>query len=224
DDAQRGAPTGSAAPRAGAPGSNHDGAAPTASTTAAHPTSTPPSGSPASSGATATPSASPVASPATPAAPPGEAALAALAGAWRSTSNRDYTAVVTTPGTLEFRIDRAAQHPRQGYQDGEVRFVLHTVAGKDDEFAVEDRLRPTPPPQAEYDPATSRESCVATWTTVKGKRLLAQVDPKGTLVVDLVQIRTAVDKFKIQGRAVTACHDVGAAPAEPIESRLTRGR
>jgi serine/threonine-protein kinase len=161
--------------------------------------------------------------PTAPAAPPAEAALAALAGNWRSTSNRDYTAVLTSPDTLEFRIAQASQHPRQGYENGDARFVLRTIAGKSDEFAVEDHLRPTPPANADYAPA-SRDSCIATWTTVRGKKLSAQTDAKGVLGVDLVQVRTGLDKFKIEGRKVVACNDLGSAPAEPIESRLSRVR
>jgi hypothetical protein len=150
--------------------------------------------------------------------------LAALAGPWRSTSNRDYLAVATGPDSLEFRIQQASQHPRQGYENGEVRFELKTIPGKNDEFAVEDHIRPTPPAGFEYDPHTSRESCVGTWTTVKGRKLLANVDAKGTLVVDLVQIRTGLDKFRTEGRRVAACNNLENAPAEPIESRLSRGR
>jgi hypothetical protein len=156
-----------------------------------------------------------------PSPPLAETALASLAGPWRSTSNRDYTAVLTAPDTLEFRIVQASQHPRQGYANGDARFVLRAIAGKTDEFAVEDHLRPTPPAGAEYDPA-SRDSCVASFTSIKGKKLLAQIDAKGALAVDLVQVRTGVDKFKIEGRRVTTCNDLPAAPAEPIESRLAR--
>jgi hypothetical protein len=146
----------------------------------------------------------------------------ALVGAWRSTSNRDYVAVASGPDTVEFRIQQASQHPRQGYENGEVRFELKTVPAKNAEFAVEDHIRPTPPAGVEYDPHTSRESCVGTWTNVKGRKLLANLDAKGNLVVDLVQIRTGLDKFKTEGRRVVACNDLGTAPAEPIESRLAR--
>jgi hypothetical protein len=94
---------------------------------------------------------------------------------------------------------------------------------QDDEFAVEDHIRPTPPSGYEYDPR-SRDSCVGTWSDVKGHKLVANVDAKGTLVVDLVQIRTGLDKFKTEGRRVAACNDLATAPAEPIESRLSRVR
>jgi serine/threonine-protein kinase len=156
------------------------------------------------------------------AASPGASTLTALAGAWRSTTGRDYVAVEIAPGALEFRIQQASQHPRQGYETGEVRFELKAVPGSDKTFAVEDRIRPTPPPGFEYDLASSRESCVGTWTSVKGRKLAAKVDAKGTLQVDLVQIRTGLDKFQVEGRRVTACRNLEAAPAEPIESRLSR--
>ena len=42
------------------------------------------------------------------------------------------------------------------------------------------------------------------------------------LTVDFVQVRTGPEKFKTQGKRVTACVDLGSAPAEPIESRLSR--
>ena len=155
-------------------------------------------------------------------------ALTALSGHWKSTTNREYEAVVEVDGkgarTFVFRIWQPSQHPRQGYEREEVRFALKPIPGKLDEFAVEDHIRPTPPPGFEYDPEASRGSCVATWTGVKGRPLLAQVDAKGALVVDLVQIRTGLDKFEIEGRRVVACHDLGASPAEPIESRLSRMR
>jgi hypothetical protein len=104
-----------------------------------------------------------------------------------------------------------------------VRFELKAIPGKDNEFAVEDHIRPTPPTGYEYEPG-SRDSCVGTWTNIKGHKLLANVDAKGILVVDLVQIRTGLDKFKTDGHRVAACNDLAAAPAEPIESRLSRVR
>jgi serine/threonine-protein kinase len=158
--------------------------------------------------------------------PPGAtnaAGLAALAGPWRSTSNRDYLAVLTNGGTLEFRIQQPAQHPRQGYETGDIRFELTPVTKADDAFAVQDHIRPTPPAGSEYDPR-SRDSCIGTWTSVKGRPLTATIDPHGTLVVDLVQIRTGTDKFKVEAHRVVACGDLAAAPAEIIESRLSRVR
>jgi hypothetical protein len=65
---------------------------------------------------------------------------------------------------------------------------------------------------------------VGTWTNVKGRKLLANVDAKGNLLVDLVQIRTGLDKFKTEGKRVVGCIDLATAPAEPIESRLSRVR
>jgi len=156
--------------------------------------------------------------------PPNPSALTALAGPWRSTSGRDYLAVATSPDTLEFRIQQASQHPRQGYETGDVRFELKITPGNDSTFAVEDHIRPTPPAGIEYDPARSRESCVGTWTSVKGRKLSGNIDSKGTLIVDLVQIRTGLDRFKIEGRRVVACNDLTSAPAEPIESKLARVR
>jgi len=146
--------------------------------------------------------------------------LAALAGKWRSTSKREFIAVLTKDDTLEFRIQEASQHPRQGYENGEARFTLTPIEGSS-EFAVEDRLRPTPPPGLEYDRA-SRETCVGTWTSAKGHKLLAQFDGANMLTVDVVQIRTGVEKFKVQGKRVVGCVDLASAPAEPIESKISR--
>jgi serine/threonine-protein kinase len=148
--------------------------------------------------------------------------LAALVGTWRSTSNRDFVAALAPDDTLEFRIQQAAQHPRTGYENGEVRFRLSLIAGSSSEFAVEDHLRPTPPAGVEYDPQTSHESCVGVWTTIKGKKLLAQYDGASTLTVDVAQIRTTADKFKTQGKKVVSCVSLGTAPAEQIESKLSR--
>ncbi len=148
--------------------------------------------------------------------------LAALAGNWRSTSNRDFLAVLAPDDTLEFRIQQASQHPRTGYEAGDVRFRLSVIPGSTNEFAVEDHLRPTPPAGVEYDPSTSRETCVGVWTAVKGKKLLAQFDGASGLTVDVVQIRTTADKFKTQGKKVVSCVNLAAAPSDPIESKLSR--
>jgi hypothetical protein len=150
--------------------------------------------------------------------------LASLAGRWRSTSGRDFSAVLDSDDTLEFRIVQASQHARQGYEDGEVRFKLLPIAGAPDEFAVEDHLRPAPLAGFEYEGKASRDTCVGVWTAAKGKKLLAQFDGASQLTVDFVQIRTGPERFKTQGKRVVGCVDLTAAPAEPIESRLTRAQ
>jgi serine/threonine-protein kinase len=148
--------------------------------------------------------------------------LAALVGNWRSSSDRDFVAALAADDSLEFRIQQATQHPRTGYENGEVRFRLSLIPGSSNEFAVEDHLRPTPPAGVEYDPATSRNSCVGVWTAIKGKKLLAQFDGASTLTVDVAQIRTTADKFKTQGKKVVSCVNLGASPADSIESKLSR--
>jgi len=144
-----------------------------------------------------------------------------LVGHWRSASGRDFDAVAVGDG-VEFRIEKASQHPRQGYEDGDVRFKLLSVDGPKDEFTVEDHLRPTPPAGLEYDPKTSRESCMGVWTTVKGKKLAARFDGAGSLSVDLVQIQTKAEKFKTLGKRVVSCLDLATVPADPIASQLSR--
>jgi len=155
-------------------------------------------------------------------APTPPSPLAALVGNWRSASGRDFTAALASDDSLEFRVVHASQHPRQGYEDGDVRFRLMATVGSPNEFAVEDHLRPTPPPGFEYDPKTSRESCVGIWTAVKGHKLLAQFDGANSLTTDFVQIRTGPEKFKTQGKRVIGCVDLISSPAEPIESKLSR--
>jgi hypothetical protein len=150
-----------------------------------------------------------------------EPSLAALVGHWRSSSNRDYTAVLAGD-KVEFRIDKASQHPHQGYDDGDVRFALSAVAGSPSQFVVTDYLRPTPPPGFEYDAKRSRESCVGTFTQIKGNRLVARYDGGSTLSLELALIRTGTDKFKTQGNQVVGCVDVASSPAQTIESQLSR--
>jgi hypothetical protein len=147
--------------------------------------------------------------------------LAALAGNWKSSSNREYAAVVSGD-SLQFRIQKAAQHPRQGYENGDVRFALRVVDGSPSQFAVVDYLRPTPPPGFEYDEARSRESCIGTWSEIKGRPLTARYDGGKTLNLQLALIRTGADKFKMQGNRVVGCVEVATAPAQVIESQLTR--
>jgi len=147
--------------------------------------------------------------------------LAALAGPWKSSSNRDYSAVLAGD-TLQFRIQKASQHPRQGYEDGEIRFAIAAVPGSPAEFAVIDNIRPTPPPGYEYDPKTARESCIGTWTHVQGHRLTARLDGASALLLELAQIRTGAEKFKTRGNLVVSCADVASSVAQAIESRVTR--
>jgi len=71
-------------------------------------------------------------------------ALATLVGNWQSASGRDFAASLGDDDAVEFRIREASSNARQGYEDGEVRFKLTAIHGSKNEFAVEDRLRPTP--------------------------------------------------------------------------------
>jgi serine/threonine protein kinase len=156
------------------------------------------------------------------AAAPATTMLSALVGHWRSATNRDYQAVLGSDGALEFRVDEPAQHPRQGYEEGEVRFKLMLIPGSATEFAVEDRLRPTPLPGFEYDPIASRSSCVGVFSSVKGHKLLAQAEGTSSLTVDLVQIKTGAEKFKVSGKRVVGCVDLLSSPVTPVESKFSR--
>jgi tRNA A-37 threonylcarbamoyl transferase component Bud32 len=174
---------------------------------------------PAPSSPPPSPVGAPTTAPTSPPAPP--SSLARLAGTWKSATSRDYTAVLTSPDTLELRISKSSQHPRQNYRDGEVRFRLLSLSESPNQFAVEDHIRPTPPPSVEYDEA-SRASCVATWTAINDRPLRATYDGGNGLTLDLVQIRTSADKFETQGKRVVSCSDLPSSPATLIVSRLTR--
>ncbi|HEY3666806.1 MAG TPA: hypothetical protein VGL19_12425, partial [Polyangiaceae bacterium] len=71
-------------------------------------------------------------------------------------------------------------------------------------------------------PSRSRDSCIGTWSEIKGQQLTARYDGKGALSLQLALIRTGTEKFKIQGKSVVGCVDVASAPAQVIESQLTR--
>jgi eukaryotic-like serine/threonine-protein kinase len=163
-------------------------------------------------------SAPPVKSVTEPKTPPSP--LAQLVGHWTSDTRRDYEAVLAGDA-VEFRIVHAAQFPRQGYEDGEVRFRLSLMPGKERQFAVEDHLRPTPPTGLEYE-SIARDSCRAVWTQASGKRLVADFDGERTIAVDLVQVRTSTDKFVPQGKKIVRCVNIDSSPTQAIESKLTR--
>jgi eukaryotic-like serine/threonine-protein kinase len=148
--------------------------------------------------------------------------LAPLVGRWTSTTGRDYDAVLTSNGVVEFRIVTPSQHPRQGYLAGEARFVLSASAGAIEQLWVEDHLRPTPPAGLTYDQELSRGSCEGVWSEVKGARLTARFDGLRSLSVDLIQLTTPATAFKTQKRQIVGCSDLSRLPAARIESRLVK--
>ena len=167
--------------------------------------------------------------PSTPSAPSAEALaplparspLVGLVGRWKSDSGRTYEAVVSGDA-VEFRILRAIELPRQGYEDAETRFRLFALPDQPDSFGVEDDLRPTPPVGLEYDPG-ARDSCKVVFTEIGNKRLLARYDAsRRQLLVALVQLTTGADKFQTSSGRVVRCTGLSSAPAKAIESVLGR--
>jgi len=160
-----------------------------------------------------------------PTAPPRDAAvapahpLAALAGAWKSDTGREFDAVLSG-NVLEFRIRKAEDFARQNYVEGEARFSLSVLPGESRTFAVEDKIRPTPPEGKTYDPL-SRPTCQEVWSSVDGKPLRAQYD--GTrLTIDMVKIVPSIKMFEVQGSRVVGCKGLKGASASKIESTSTR--
>ena len=134
-----------------------------------------------------------------------------------------------------YRGARLRRHPRVSHPAGfpapsnrlrERRGALSALGrspAAPSEFAVEDRLRPTPPAGVEYDhldiPRFLRRSLDA---RSRARSCAPQFDGASTLTVDVAQIRTTADKFKTQGKKVVSCVSLAAAPADPIESKLSR--
>ena len=113
--------------------------------------------------------------------------LAALVGNWRSSSKRDFAAVLAGD-KLEFRVLVPSQHPRQGYEEGR---ALCAEPRPDERQERVRRRRPSTPHAAarrrlrrwgSYAPRGRQ------FDSVKGKKLLAQFDGTSGLTVDFVQI------------------------------------
>ncbi|MRG92955.1 serine/threonine-protein kinase [Polyangium spumosum] len=150
----------------------------------------------------------------------GKNPLAALAGPWRSDSGREYDAVLVGD-RLEMRIRDAKPFAVQGYEQGEARFVLLVLPGKQDVFGVEDRLRPNPPAGHAYDVELARSTCIVPYTEIAGKRLEARLDG-GKLHVSMVQTQPPPASYTRDGKRVTGCRNLAAAPLTPIQSVLGR--
>jgi hypothetical protein len=155
-----------------------------------------------------------------PEAAPPPSPLAALAGAWRSESGRDYDAV-TSGDVLEFRIRDARQFGDAGYVDGESRFTLGALAGEQGTFVVEDKLRPSPPLGLRYELPRARATCQEIWTSVDRKPLRAQFDGK-RLTVDMVKVVPEITMFEVQAGKVVGCKRLSEAKSSRIEITYTR--
>jgi serine/threonine-protein kinase len=143
--------------------------------------------------------------------------IAALAGAWVS-NGRELEAVVLG-SDLEFRVKKPDQFPRQGYEAGDARFVLRATPDPA-VFAVEDRIRPVPPPGRSYD-ARARGTCQEVWSAAAGDPLRARFD--GTrLSVEFAKIEPSATNFLTEGTRITSCVGLRDIKAVKVVSVLTR--
>jgi eukaryotic-like serine/threonine-protein kinase len=157
--------------------------------------------------------------PASP-SPSGKSALEALAGSWKSSSGREYNAVMVG-AALEMRIREVKPFLIQGYEKDEARFILRVAPGKPNTFLVEDRLRPNVLAGHEYDIAKARLTCLVPFTAIDGKPLEARVDG-GKLYVNMVVILPEESNYTVDGKFVTGCKNLLISKVSPIESVLGR--
>jgi serine/threonine-protein kinase len=144
-------------------------------------------------------------------------AIEALAGAWVG-NGRELEAIVVG-GDLEFRVKKPDQFPRQGYEAGDARFVLHATPDPA-VFAVEDRIRPVPPTGKGYD-SRARGTCQEVWAAAAGDPLRARYD--GTrLSVEFAKIEPGPTNFLTEGNRVTSCVGLRDLKAVKVVSVLTR--
>jgi eukaryotic-like serine/threonine-protein kinase len=144
--------------------------------------------------------------------------LEAMQGVWKSSSGREYDAVLAGD-ILEMRIRDVKPFAVQGYEKNEARFLLRVMPGKTDTFLVEDRLRPNPPAGKEYDPARARLTCLVPFTEIDGKPLEARLE-NGQLRVSMVVIKPDTSHYTVDGKYVTGCRSLLTAEVSPIESVL----
>ncbi len=171
---------------------------PTASTTAGGPTP--------SSTATA-----PVVSP-----------FESLPGTWVGAANRSLEAVMVAD-TIELRVKDPAPFAPADYEAGEARFVLRRIPGEDDVFAVEDRLRPSPPEAFPYNRDRARSTCQEVRTEAGGSPLRATFD--GTrLSVELMKLEPTAKNFLFEKGKTISCLGLGKLKASKVVSILTRAK
>ncbi len=155
---------------------------------------------------------------AAPVAPPHP--LGALAGMWWSESGQSFNGVVVGD-SVELRVHDPEQLPGQGYAAGEAVFILRPTKGDAGSFRVEARVRPAPPRGTTYDHPRSAASCVASWSEVNGKPLLAQ-SAIDRLVVQTARVDPPASVFVREGARVSGC--TGLAEARVTEWELVLGR
>jgi eukaryotic-like serine/threonine-protein kinase len=146
--------------------------------------------------------------------------LEALVGPWKSSTGREYNAVLVN-NTIEMRIVDVKPFAIQGYEKDEARFILRSAPGKTDRFLVEDRLRPNVLAGREYDIARSRLTCLVPFTDIDGKPLEARLE-NGNLYVNMVVILPEEANYTVDGKFVTGCKNLLTSKVSPIESTLGR--
>ncbi len=180
--------------------------------TAARPSFAPPA---ANSAPRPAPSIAATSAPATPPVSP----LHALEGAWSSENGNDFDAVLSGD-LLEFRIVDDTPFAAQGYRSGEARFTLRAIAGKQDDFTVEDRLRPMPPVGTAYD-GRARTTCFETFTTAAGRPLAASLEGS-RLRVEAAKVEPTAANFVREGDKVVSCRGLGPLRTTAIVIMLSR--
>ncbi len=164
------------------------------------------------------PPANPPAAPAPASPAKAKNPLDALQGPWKSSSGREYEAVLVGD-ILEMRIREEKPFVIQGYEKNEARFLLRVMPGKTDTFLVEDRLRPNAPAGTEYDVARARLTCLVPFTEINGKPLEARLE-NDKLHVSMVVIKPDKSHYTLDGKYVTGCRNLLTAEVSPIESVL----
>jgi eukaryotic-like serine/threonine-protein kinase len=155
-----------------------------------------------------------------PEAPKSKNPLEALQGGWKSSSGREYDAVLVGEA-LEMRIHDVKPFIVQGYAQNEARLLLRVAPGKTDRFLVEDRLRPNAPSGTEYDRTRARLTCLVPFTEIAGKPLEARLE-NGQLRISMVVIAPDTSHYTFDGKFVTGCRDLLTSTVTPIESDLSR--
>lgn len=160
--------------------------------------------------------------PTSPTPPPSKpkGPLDALQGSWKSSSGREYDAVLVGE-VLEMRIHDVKPFVIQGYEQDEPRLLLRVAPGKTDTFLVEDRLRPNAPAGYEYDRARARLTCLVPFSEIAGKPLEAKLE-SGQLHISMVVITPDESHYTFDRKLVTGCKNLLTSTVSPIQSVLSR--
>ncbi len=149
-----------------------------------------------------------------------EAPLAKLVGQWESKSSGNKFNAVLIGDRLEFQIVDAVAFRSQNYIAGEPRFVLRVSDTVENQFLVEDRVRPYAPSSAPggFSPQ-SRATCIAAWHEVGGEPLLADLSGN-RLDVDVALVKLQPSVFDVVGGKVRSCRGVRNGVASKPDVRI----